>query len=76
MDPQQPVVGRRGRNQGFRSGCRAVDLCEPIEESWHRPWADGHVTADGDVSCTQFAWNDLVAFTAFGIFDPKEICRN
>jgi hypothetical protein len=75
VNPQQPMVGCRGRQNRVRLSGPAVGLLEMREKARHCARTDWNVPSYADVAVTQFAWRHAEALVRVGIVDPQQFVR-
>ena len=75
MDPQQPVVGGRHRDDPIDSTQLggAVRGLKPGKEPGHRAGADGHMPADLHVPQSELTRPDARPIAGVGVFDPEQV---
>ncbi len=75
VNPQQPVMRRRRRENRFRFAKAAIGFLETPQEARYGWCADSDVAAHRNIPLTQFPWNDLYPLMRHWIFDPEQVVR-
>lgn len=75
VNPRQPVMRSRRRQDDLGLAQPAVLLFEPLQKARNRRWTDRYEVANCDVAGAPLAGNDLHTLMCCGIFNPKHVLR-